>query len=1050
MRKLKNLMDFQQLKKVIEKRREPSALSVTVCCGTGCTASGARDVFTKFQEEIKAKKIEATVTSKATGCHGFCERGPLVVIFPDRIFYQRVSTQDVPEIVEKTLMEQKVIDRLLYVDPLTGEKITYEPDVQFYKKQERIIFGTNGMIDPTNIDDYIGVGGYEALTKVLSQNSSGKVIDEIKKSGLRGRGGAGFPTGRKWEITRSQSVTPKYIICNADEGDPGAFQDRSLCEGNPHSILEGMIIGAYAIGANEGYIYVRAEYPLACKHLEIAIRQAEEYGFLGGNTLGSDFSFKIHIKRGAGAFVCGEESALIASIEGRPGEPIPRPPYPAEKGLWGKPTNINNVKTWASVPYIINRGAEWFSSIGTEKSKGTMIFSLVGKVNNTGLVEVPMGMTLRDMVYEIGGGIPGGKRLKAIQTGGPSGGCIPWELTTIPVDYEELSKVGSMMGSGGCVVMDEDNCMVDIAKYFLSFTMAESCGKCTPCREGNARLLDILTKISEGEGDEADLELLEELAETIIDGSLCALGKTAPNPVLTTLKYFKDEYLAHIKYKRCPASVCKAITPAPCQSACLIEQSAPAYIAYVAQGKLEEAFDVITKENPLPAICGRVCPHPCEPKCKLRETTDPIAIMALKRFVTDYVFEKELVLAEPKEPVHKEKVAVVGGGPAGLSCAYFLANYGYKVTIFEALPFAGGMLKVGIPEFRLPRKVIDKNIEFIKNYGVEIKLNAPINDPEKLLENGHNAVFVATGAYSERKLGVEGENLKGIYYGIDFLKKVNSGEKVEIGEKVAVIGGGNSAVDAARTVLRLGAKEVTIVYRRSRAEMPAFEEEIIAAEEEGVNILYLTTPTKMLGEEKVTAMQCIKMELGTPDDSGRRRPIPIEGSEFMIEVDTVIPTIGQSPDLSFLPEDTKLKKTRWNTLVVDEETLQTPVQGIFAGGDVVSGPSTVLEAIATARKAAKFIHKYLRGEPIIPKYEILKPSVYVEPLELSEAEVEELMEARRPKMPCLSVTQRKNNFREAELGFTKEMSMKEAMRCLRCDLESKKKMEKAQVLKEER
>jgi NADH-quinone oxidoreductase subunit F len=495
MAKLAGIGDFEKLRRAVKKRRDPSAVSITVCCGTGCVASGAREVYERFQNEIASRKLDAEVSSKATGCHGFCERGPLVVVFPDRIFYQHVLPEDVPEIVEETLVNRKVIDRLLYADPVTGEKITYEPDVPFYKKQERIIFGSNGMIDPTDIDDYIGLDGYTALAKVLSDSSPDGVIDEIKRSGLRGRGGAGFPTGSKWEITRSQPATPKYIICNADEGDPGAFQDRSLCEGNPHSILEGMAIGAYAIGASEGYIYVRAEYPLACKHLATAIEQAEDYGFLGDSVLGTDFAFRIHIKKGAGAFVCGEESALIASIEGKPGEPIQRPPYPAEKGLWGKPTNINNVKTWASVPYIMNRGADWFAGIGTEKSKGTMIFSLVGKVNNTGLVEIPMGMTLKDLVYEIGGGIPGGKKLKAVQTGGPSGGCIPERLTTIPVDYEELSKVGSMMGSGGCVVMDEDTCMVDVARYFLSFTVAESCGKCTPCREGNDRLLDILNRI---------------------------------------------------------------------------------------------------------------------------------------------------------------------------------------------------------------------------------------------------------------------------------------------------------------------------------------------------------------------------------------------------------------------------------------------------------------------------------------------------------------------------------------------------------------------------
>lgn len=609
MKKLSSVKDFEQFKKVIDKKREPTALSVTVCCGTGCVASGAKDVFDRFQEEIKARKSDVKINSKATGCHGFCERGPLVVIYPKRIFYQRVKTDDVPEIVEKTLIDKKVIDRLLYTDPSTGLKIIHEHDVPFYKKQKRIIFGSNGMIDPTDITDYIGLGGYSALAKTLSQYSSEKIIQEIKRSGLRGRGGAGFPTGRKWEITRSQTVTPKYIICNADEGDPGAFQDRSLCEGNPHSILEGMTIGAYAIGANEGYIYVRAEYPLACKHLEIAIKQAEEYGLLGENIFGTGFSFKIHIKKGAGAFVCGEESALIASIEGRPGEPIPRPPYPAEKGLRNKPTNINNVKTWASVPYIVNKGADWFSNIGTEKSKGTMIFSLVGKVNNTGLVEIPMGMTLQDLVNEIGGGIPDGKKFKAVQTGGPSGGCIPQKLATIPVDYEELAKVGSMMGSGGCVVMDEDTCMVDIAKYFLSFTMTESCGKCTPCREGNARLLDILMKICDGDGEEGDIELLEELSETIIDGSLCALGKTAPNPVLTTIKYFRNEYEAHIKDKKCPAKICKSlikytIIPDKCTGclACLTTCSVEAI-----SGKKKEVHTINQEKCTKCGSCFDIC-----------------------------------------------------------------------------------------------------------------------------------------------------------------------------------------------------------------------------------------------------------------------------------------------------------------------------------------------------------------------------------------------------------------------------------------------------------
>ncbi|HEA47008.1 MAG TPA: NADH-quinone oxidoreductase subunit NuoF, partial [bacterium] len=555
--KLRKPSDLVRAGKSIQSRYDPKKTCITVCCGTGCIASDARDVAEAFKKEIDKRGLRPRVNLRITGCHGFCEKGPLVVIYPKRIFYRRVKIQDVKEIISQTIINGKIIDRLLYVDPTTGKKIICEDDIPFYKKQKRLIFGNNGRIDPTKIGYYIALNGYAALAKVLYKMNPQQVIDEIKRSGLRGRGGAGFPTGVKWELCRQQKESPKYIICNADEGDPGAFMDRSLLEGNPHSVLEGMIIGAYAIGAKEGYIYVRNEYPLAIKHLTIALRQAQEWGLLGKNILGTNFSFRIKINRGAGAFVCGEESALMVSIEGKMGEPRPRPPFPAESGLWGKPTNINNVKTWANVPLIINKGAKWYSKIGTGTSKGTMIFSLVGKINNTGLVEVPMGISLRKMVYEIGGGIPDGKRFKAVQTGGPSGGCIPARLIDLPVDYEKLTEAGSMMGSGGMVVMDEDTCMVNVAKYFLSFTRDESCGKCTPCREGIKRMYEILDDVTKGKGKESDLKLLKELAEIVKDSSLCGLGQTAPNPVLTTLRYFRDEYLAHIRDRRCPAGVCQ-------------------------------------------------------------------------------------------------------------------------------------------------------------------------------------------------------------------------------------------------------------------------------------------------------------------------------------------------------------------------------------------------------------------------------------------------------------------------------------------------------------
>jgi len=556
MKKIKTPSELEKLRKSIVAGYDSSRSCITVCKGTGCSASGAAAVVDAFREEIKKHKLESKIDIRTTGCHGFCERGPLVVIYPEGIFYQRVSTEDVAEIVSQTAMRGRIIERLLYVDPVTGKKVVQENEVPFYNKQLRLIFGNNGRIDPTEIRDYIGLGGYSSLSKTLFEMKPQEVIEGIKRAGLRGRGGGGFPTGRKWESCRKAEGDIKYVICNADEGDPGAFQDRSLLEGNPHSVLEGLIIGGYAVGAKEGYIYVRNEYPLAVKHVGIAIKQVEECGLLGENILGSGFSFTIKINRGGGAFVCGESSALMASIEGRLGEPRFKHVHATEKGLWDRPTTLNNVKTWATVPLIIDKGADWYARIGTEKSKGTMIFSLVGKINNTGLVEVPMGLPLRDLIYGIGGGIPGEKRFKAVQTGGPSGGCIPEDLLDLPVDYERLTEAGSMMGSGGLIVMDEDTCMVNVAKYFLSFTIDESCGKCTPCREGIKHMLEILTDISEGKAAERDLELLEELGNMVKETSLCALGGSAPNPVLSTLRYFRDEYEAHIKDKRCPAGVC--------------------------------------------------------------------------------------------------------------------------------------------------------------------------------------------------------------------------------------------------------------------------------------------------------------------------------------------------------------------------------------------------------------------------------------------------------------------------------------------------------------
>ncbi|MFC2102454.1 NADH-ubiquinone oxidoreductase-F iron-sulfur binding region domain-containing protein [Bacteroidota bacterium] len=566
--------ELEKFRKDLISKRDPEKPCVSICAGAGCLASGASEVIAAFKSEIKNQKIAASVDIKGTGCPGFCERGPVVVMYPEEICYLQVKPEDVGEIVSQTIQKKKVVDRLLYVDSATGEKAVHEYDIPFYSNQERNVICNNIKIDSKSIDDYLAIDGYSALTKVLSSMTGEKVVEEIKRSGLRGRGGAGFPTGKKWEGSRNDPEKIKYVIVNADEGDPGAFMDRALLEGNPHSILEGLIIGGYAIGACEGYVYVRQEYPLAVVNINLAIEQARAYGLLGKNILGSGFDFDVFVHQGAGAFVCGESTALMTALEGRVGEPRPKYVRSNIKGLWEKPTVLNNVETWANVPLIINNGADWFTNIGTEGSKGTKIFSLVGKITNTGLVEIPMGMTLREIIYDIGGGIPGGKKFKAVQTGGPSGGCIPEEQLDLEVGFDELTNAGSMMGSGGMIVMDEDTCMVDVARYFINFLTDESCGKCLPCREGLRQMNRILTNITEGKGKEGDIELLEVLSETAMEASLCALGKSAPNPFLSTLNYFRKEYEAHINEKKCPSLYCKDlinyyIDPAKC-SACMI------------------------------------------------------------------------------------------------------------------------------------------------------------------------------------------------------------------------------------------------------------------------------------------------------------------------------------------------------------------------------------------------------------------------------------------------------------------------------------------------
>jgi NADH-quinone oxidoreductase subunit F len=1011
---------------------------VLICCGSGCP--GSEQVRQRLEEEIARLGLEIGV--KPTGCHGFCQQGPTVLVEPEDIMYCQVSEDDVAEIVESHLKNHQVVDRLLYVDPASGQVIPRYADIKFFQEQNRVVLRNCGQINPERIDDYLARGGYQSLKKVIFTMKPEEVIDVVKRSGLRGRGGAGFPTGTKWEFCHNAIGDQKYMICNADEGDPGAFMDRSILEADPHAVLEGLAIAAYAIGASEGYIYIRAEYPLAVNRLRTALSQAQENNLLGKDVLGSDFNFTVHIKEGAGAFVCGEETALIASIESRRGTPRARPPFPAQSGLDGKPTIINNVKTLATVPVIIEKGADWFAGIGTEKSKGTAVFALSGKIANSGLVEVPMGTPLSHIVYKIGGGIPRGRRLKAVQTGGPSGGCIPARFIETPIEYETLASLGSIMGSGGMVVMDEATCMVEVARFFLSFTQTESCGKCTPCRLGTRQMLEILTRIIEGKGHDEDIDTLLSIAKTVKECSLCGLGQTAPNPVISTINYFRDEYEAHIKEKKCPAAVCDALMISPCQHTCPVGINIPKYVAHIAASEYKEAIDTIRERNPFAAVCGRICHHPCESRCRRGELDDPVAIRTLKRYAADWYAEhgSELPEIEPFPQTKKQKIAVVGAGPTGLACAYFLAQKGYPATVFEALPLGGGMLSVAIPEFRLPRAAIQQDIDYITKRGVKIEYNSPINvnfTVEDLLKDGFEAVFIAAGTQRSQRLGIPGEleDIDGLYYGLRFLRDIRLGRQVSVGQRVAIIGGGNVALDAARTSLRLGAEEASIYYRRSRDEMPVTEVEYDESITEGVQVNFLVSPTRIVSDNwKVTGLQCIRMKLGEPDESGRRRPVPITGSEFSVEADMVIAAVGQAPDLSFLPPDSALERTRWETLVVDSNTLTTNVPGIFAGGDFVTGPGMVVDAIAAGRRAAIAIDKYLRGDA--SRVDIYDRKTEV----IAGAGIQELEETweKQPRLevPTLPVPERRTSFNEIELGFSEEVAIREAKRCLRCDLET--------------
>ena len=1023
-KKLKSINDLEQFQRELLSRQKEYKVRILICA-TGCRALGAQSVAAKFRERLKSLSLDKQACVVETGCIGMCARAPVMLIEPYEYLYGGVGTEDIDQIISTTIQNGKAVERLAVTQD--GVPVPQLKDVGFYKKQTRLVLENCGRIDPRRIEDAIERGAYLSAVQAITRKNPQQIIDQVAESGLRGRGGAGFSTGAKWNFCRKAQGSEKYLICNADEGDPGAFMDRALLEGDPHRVIEGMLIAAYAIGAGRGFIYVRAEYPIAVEHIKSALAQARELGLLGDNIAGTGFSFDIEVRMGAGAFVCGEETALIASLEGKRGMPNARPPFPAQKGYLGKPTNINNVETFANVPLIIKNGADWYRQRGTEKSKGTKIFALAGRVNNTGLVEVPMGATLREIVFDIGGGIPKGRKFKAAQMGGPSGGCIPAKYLDSEIDYDSVQQLGAIMGSGGLVVMDENTCMVDVARYFLEFVQSESCGKCTPCRVGTKKMLRMLEAISRGEAKIEDLDYLQHLAEHIKKASLCGLGQTAPNPVLSTLRHFRDEYEEHIVLKTCRAAVCEGLVRASCRHACPAGVNVPEYLALAAEGRLNEAANIIRRRNPFVSVCGRVCDHPCERRCRRSEIDYPLAIRALKRYIADNMDDYATLMARRVDK--PAEVAIIGSGPAGLSCAYFLALMQRSSVIFEAHPVPGGMLALGIPEFRLPKQILQKEIDFILSHGIELKTNSRIENTSELLDKGFKAVFVGTGAQTGAVINIDGIELDGVFDALEFLRDraLGKGRNCK-GKAVVVLGGGNVAIDAARSAVRLGAAKVTILYRRTQEEMPAYEEEIEQAVQEGIEIVTLGIPKRILSKNgAVSGIEFIRAELGKAEADGRRRPIPIEGSESVIECDMVIPAIGQVASTEAVKFSGGPELTDWGTIKVDPVSFNTTVGQIFSGGDCVSGPSSVISAIAAGQKAAVNIDKFLGGRGRLPGdtgFSFVKPD-------------DEILAKSPPRAreKLIAFDKRKRGFAEVVLGLDRQQAVTEAQRCLRCDLE---------------
>jgi NADH-quinone oxidoreductase subunit F len=1024
----------------------PAVPRIAIGMGTCGRGNGAEGLYHAFADAIERNGMHASLAS--VGCFGPCFQEPLANIrLPGLplVILHRVQANHAERILHD-LSNGALTPDLIYCKVEEWDHITASvrygrgyPEIPawnelpFFKGQKKIVLRNCGFISPDDIEEYIAIGGYQALYKVLIEGRPESVIEQIKASKLRGRGGAGYLTGNKWEFMARAKAEQKYIICNADEGDPGAYMNRNEIESDPHSLLEGMCIGAYVMGASKGIVYIRAEYPLAVHRLRRAIEQAREYGMLGENILGRGFNFDIELVEGAGAFVCGEETALIASLESQAGRPRPRPPFPAQKGLWGYPTNINNVETWYNIAPIVTRGPAWFSETGSPKSSGTKVFSLVGKVSSTGLVEMPLGTPLKTFIYDIGEGGIGGRQIKAVQTGGPSGGCIPPEMFDTPVDYESLAQLGSIMGSGGMVVMDEDNCMVDVARYFVEFTHSESCGKCIPCRVGLNKSLRILNRVTEGAGTMQHLELLDELGRYIRECSLCGLGQTAPNPVLTTLRHFRSEFEDHILSRRCQAGVCEELALSPCENSCPLHMNIPRFLQLYKEDRLEDAFEAVIMDNPLPSSTGRVCQHPCDARCRRQTVDQAVNMREVHRFIADsillsdrYEHMVQRILVRRREPTGR-KIAIAGSGPAGLTAAFYLAILGHDVTVYDSKPQAGGMLRFALPEYRLPKAALEREIDLIERLGVKFIFNTRIGTDIALneLEDRFDSVFISIGTWKESWVYQPGTELKGVYAALMFLEATASATDIPIGRKVAVIGGGNAAIDSARTALRRGA-EVTVFYRRERKDMPAIDEETQAATDEGAKFVFLAAPHRVIGDAagKVKAIEIVKTRLGEYDVSGRRKPISTDEIR-RYECDSVIFAVGESVDVDFArASGLSLKES--GTIEVNRFTLETSRPRFYAGGDAVTGASNVSNAMAYGKQAARNIDLQLmesdRWASILPLYDY-GDEVPAEP-----------SSNHRHHGHVMAASERVRSNAEVVAGFTQEETLDESCRCLRCDI----------------